>query len=132
MPDLVVKTVLFLGFIKVKSNPGSTEWVEKDRQRHVARYVTHGPALQPVAQVCYRHPTAVILHNTAQMKDATQGSASSMVSIKWKPPQCACVWWSEGRGKKKVEQLEHYDRKWNCRLRMERSSLLYMASLWPS
>ena len=28
----------------------------------------------------------------------------------------------------KVEQLEHYEEKWNWRLRVERSSLLYVAS----
>ena len=59
--------------------------------------------------------TRLLLCHTAPMKDDTQGLTSHVAILQQKPPQCARMWWSDGR-EKEVEQLEHYGERWNWRL----------------
>jgi hypothetical protein len=50
-----------------------------------------------------------------------------MTSLQWEPPLHASLWWTGG-WEREVGQLEHYEERWNWRLRVERRNLLWVLS----
>lgn len=50
------------------------------------------------------------------MKDITQEPAICKSSLQLEPPQCASIWWSDGK-ERETEQLEHHEDRWNWRLK---------------
>ena len=56
------------------------------------------------------------LHIAAWMEDVTQGPASCVASLYLEPPQCASMWWTDGRDRE-MEQPEHCEKRWDWRLR---------------
>ena len=99
----------------------------------------HSHALCPTAQIDLRYTEPYLPpHRAAQEKENrhmpsdhhvtdlpsgalyrraidNQGPVSLVASLQREPPQCASMWWSDGR-EREVGQLEQYEEKWNWKL----------------
>ena len=63
------------------------------------------------------------LQTTMPATDLSSRPAIHVASLLWEPTQGVNMQWIDGR-EREVEQLEHYEERWNWRLRVERRNLL--------
>jgi hypothetical protein len=97
----VAKAALCLERLKSKPRQCSTG----GKQVWSAGRAAHRPALWGTLQAVGTHLS----------ENVTQGPTSHVASLQEEPPQCASMWWTDGR-RREAEHLEHYGERGNWRL----------------
>lgn len=108
MPGLMAKAVSCRGFIQIKSNsnPGRAAHEEEHIQRAVDSH-----AFQLMPRVGHRHQFATTPHSA----DERYCPGAHQLC---EPPQCASMW-RLGGSEREEKQPEHYEERWNWRLKRE-------------
>lgn len=93
---------------KIKLILGRTAWEEKDRQ--TCELPHHPRDLPSDTQHRWAGNINLLPRHTIQTEDVTQRHNSLMTNLRWQPPQCISMWWTNGR---EVDHLELYKERLN-------------------